>query len=673
MFSFCDIDFETRSEVDITKAGAYKYATHPSTKILILGYSFDEKTVDDYDPYTCPKSQLRDFIRTFKKNKAKKGKDYKIRAFNSMFEYLIWTHVGVRQFGFPELEIDDFYCVMAEACAMGFPASLENCAKALSLVDQKDSQGKALIRFFCNPSRARNERFKNPKHHGLRFKLFKGYCRQDVVVQIAISKRCRKLTAFQYRTLVLTERMNLRGLPVDIPMAEGALALVDFAKAETDESIQRLTNGAVQSASQTKVLTNWLKDNGLKIPNLQAATIERILLDPKTPALLAEVLRVRTDGAMSSTAKYKAVGIYEVDGLVHDFIKYHIANTGRWGGRGVQIHNFPKPHKNFPKWYDHDLLCELITNKDVDMMRFLFNSIAECLKAAARGVIKAPEGKKFIGADYAQIEARVVMWIANCVNGLRDFSGEGKIYEKMAGEVFNRPYTKIKPGSFERDVGKETVLGCGFGMGDAKFHSRCVMDRGLLLERSVAKKAVVGYRERYPEVKQAWSDCEKAAIDAISNPGQKYSVCKGKIVYHFEKGHLFARLPSGRYLTYPRAFVREELNQWNRPQVRIYYYTWDQKAKGAIKWVPKDTWGGTLFQHAVQASAADVMAIGMENAEQYGYETVFTVHDESAAQTDDTPENNKEKYEELLCDLPAEFDGLPIKAEGFEGKRYKKF
>ena len=670
-YKFIDIDFETRSTVNLLESGAHKYAIDESTQILICAFSIDEECIANFTILNIKKC-VSDFVALVK-TKIQEG--YKIRAFNSMFEYLIWNHVGVGQFGFPALDVSNFYCVMAEACAMGFPASLENCGKALNLNVQKMTEGKALIRFFCVPKKNASglKIFNDPKDHPEKFELFTKYCEVDVEVQIDISKRCRKLNAFQYDTFLLTERMNIRGLPIDYAMIRGAQTLSDASKLESDDAIKLITNGAVNSPAQTKALTKWLNAKGYKMPNLQAPTIERKLKDPKSSEELKSVLRIRKDGSKSSIAKFVAADNYNVNEThVHDFIKYHIASTGRWGGRGLQIQNFSKPPLGFPKWYDHELLCRLIAEVDVDYISGLYGSISEALKASVRGLIKAPKGKKFVGADYAQIEARIVMWLANDATGLQDFAGAGKIYESMAGTIFNMPADAVPKSSFQRDVGKETVLGCGFGMGWKKFLHRCVMDRGLSVDQNVAQKAVAEYRTRYKKVPLAWKTCEQMAIKAIENPGETFYACDNRLSYCVTRGHLFAKLPSGRHLSYPQAFVSEEPNDWGHQQKRVYYYAWNQKAPGN-KWVPCDIWGGTLFQHGVQAIAADVMACGMLNAEGNKYKSIFTVHDESVALVIDSPRYNKDTYEKMLCDLPEWAKGMPIKAEGFEGPRYKKF
>lgn len=666
---FVDIDFETRSEADIMVVGSHKYAAHPSTEILMISFSVDQVNVYNWNPYFPIAKNLR------KLNKAIAlvvSQAAVFRAHHSEFEYWIWNLVGTRQLGWPELPIEYFYDTMAVACIAGFPASLENACGAIGGDAQKDKGGKALINFFSKPSRKADEDFKSPLIYKDKFMEFVSYCDDDVYGQIAIANACPKLTPKQWRVFILTEKMNIRGLPIDKAMAEGALVLVDKYKKIADKAIFKITKGKIESASQAVKLKEWLNDNGCDIPNMQAPVIEKYLNSKKVSPLSKKVLRLRSNVSKSSTAKYKSALQYLTDDhTVHGFIKAFIARTGRWGGRGLQIQNFSKPDKDFPYWADYDVLAEAIADADLDFINLIYGGVMESLKAATRSMIHAPEGYKFICADYAQIEARIVMWLAGDKRGLADFEGEGKIYESMAADVFNKPIDSIAKPSFERDVGKEAVLGCGFGMGAGKFVFRCVEQRNLQVTSTMGKEAVSGYRKRYKEVPKAWKECEHAAIQAINNPGIVFTACKGKLSYRKKGIYLIVQLPSKRKLYYPYAKVVLEENQWHQMQNVIYYRNWVNQARVGERWQFDRTWGGTLFQHTVQATAMDIMANGMLNAESKNYPALFTVHDESLAMVKENFGTVKE-YEDILCELEPWAKGLPIVAEGWEGTRYRK-
>lgn len=666
--SFVDIDFETRSELDIMSVGARVYAGHHSTEVMMISFSVDQVKVFNWNPFFPIKKNLRRLKKAIDKVVNKKAV---FRAHNSEFEYWIWNLVATRQFGWPAIPIESFYDTMVLCCAMGFPASLENAGEALQLETQKDKKGKALINFFSKPSRKKDEDWKDPLIYKSKFMEFVSYCDDDVRTQIGVSNACQPMTLRQYKVFILTEKMNVRGLPIDKKMAEGALKLVDIHKTIANRQIYKITDGFVESATQNKV-KDWLNDNGCDIPNLQAAVIEKYLKSKKTSKLAKRVLEIRSSVSKSSTSKYKAaLTLLTEDNTVHGFIKAFIARTGRWGGRGLQIQNFSKPDKNFPPWCDFDMLAKAIADVDMVFIEAVYDDVMSSLKAATRSMIRAPKGKKFVCADYSQIEARIVMWLAGDKTGLKDFSGEGKIYESMASDIFAKPSSKIEKPSFERDVGKETVLGCGFGMGAARFYARCTEDRGLDIEKNISTKAVKGYRKKYSMVPLAWKECEEQAIKAINNPGTSYSACDARLVYKVIGPHLFVQLPSKRKLCYPFAKTVTEQNQWGKIQEIIYFKQWNMKAKAGNKWQYDNTWGGTLFQHCVQATAADIMSNGMLTAEKRKYPTLFTVHDESLAMVDKNVGSYKE-YEEILCELEPWAKGLPIVAEGWEGTRYRK-
>lgn len=666
---FVDIDFETRSEADIMSVGAYKYAEHPSTEVLMISFSINQKNIYNWNPFFSKEKNLKRLEHCI--DKVVNG-NHCFRAHNSEFEYWIWNLVAVRQFDWPKIPVEKFYDTMVQACVLGLPASLENAGTALELVDQKDKEGKALINFFSKPSRKKAEKYNCPLQNKIKFQKFIDYCDQDVRTQIGISRACPPMTDRQFSIFILTEKMNIRGLPIDHRMAEGALELVDVYKERADKQVQKITGGMIESATQNVALVKWLNENGCNIPNMQAPTVQQFVNSKKTNKVAKRLLRIRSNVSKTSTAKYKsALHLLSNTGKVHGFLKAFIAKTGRWGGRGLQIQNFSKPHKDFPWWCDYDILSECIAEVRLHLIETMYDDVMESLKAATRSMIKAPKGYKFICADYAQIEARIVMWLANDRTGLKDFSGEGKIYERMASEIFDVVISLILKPSFERDVGKETVLGCGFGMGWKKFLSRCVEQRGLDISAAIAQSAVKRYRNTYKKVPAAWKECEASAIKAIQNPGMSFSACEGKLVYKTAGPHLSVTLPSKRKLYYPHAYTRLEINEWGSEQEVIYYKGWNNKARVGHNWGSEKIWGGTLFQHAVQAIAMDVMSNGMLTAETRGYPTLFTVHDESLAMVKDSFGSVKE-YEDILCELEPWAKGLPIIAEGWEGQRYKK-
>lgn len=682
MFKFFDIDFESKSEADIFKMGAAKYAQHPSTKILMTSFGeWGSDEVENYSPYLpyTTSGRNRRNEKTLKKNFEKIAANptkHKIRAHHSEFEYWMYNEVGVAQFGWPPLPIEAFYCTMSVSGASSYPAAEAKAGVAMNLHEQKDGEGKRLIQMFSTPSRKKGEGFKTPADYPADFNHFQGYCNQDVRTQRAIADFCAPLSDFQEQVFFLTEKMNVRGIPIDLRMARGAIKLAAKYQERANARILHLTKGAVASAKQTVALTDWLNlVERAKVPNLKAETLERLLKRDDLSPLVREVLVIRQGASKSSTAKFvKAMDMAARGGTVHGSLKAYLTITGRWAGRALQIQNFSKPNgKLFPGWasYDIEYLCKLIRKADIDAIEQAFGDVMEVLKGATRSMIKAPKGFKFVTADYSQVEARITMWLANSERGLADFGGEGKIYEKMAGSIFNVPFTEIIKGHWRRDMGKETVLGCGFGMGKDKFFTTCTQQRGLDVTREIANKGVDSYRKRYHEVPRAWKDCEQAATEALQHPGRRVKVLEGKLEYQATKAGLRCKLPSGRFINYPGAVLKFEMNQFGGESLQIFYKNWKDERGAGKQWGYTSIWGGIFFQHAVQAAAGDLIATGLLNVEAHGYDVIFTVHDEGVSMVP-VGFGSVAEYEKLLCVLPYWAKGIPLVAEGWEGPRYKK-
>lgn len=668
-----DIDFETRSEANILDVGSRVYAEHPSTEIMMMSFSINGVKVVNWNPFTSKDKQPYLVLALVKAG-------WMIAAHHSEFEFWIWNIVGTRQFGWPKLPIEQFYDTMALSCAMAFPASLDGAGQALKAETTKDKGGTALINFFSKPSRKKGEHFKNPLHYIDKFNDFISYCDDDVACQIGIRKKTKMLSEFEHKVFILTEKMNERGLPIDEELCRGALDLVDEYQIIANKKAIKIAGKdcPFESLTQAQAVKKWLNENGCDIPNMQKDVIADWLTNPKKKMSkkARKILELRSQVAMSSTSKYKKIlAQLASDGCVHGFIKYYIARTGRWGGRGVQIQNFPRPVKEFIAKMceiqgvefddlDWEQPIQMIKDRDIDQLEWYYDDVMSVLSSCLRAAIKAPDGYKFVSADYSQVEARFVMWFANDPQGLKEFGGEGKIYEGMASQIYNIPKKKIGKNSFERFMGKQTILGAGFGMAAPKFVTSCKEKGGVDVELDLAKKAIYGYRDRYSMVPKLWTEVEKCAIRAVKMPGTIHKYIHVK--YQMRGKHLYCILPSGRELCYPFAFVKYEKTKFGM-QSKLYY----QGLTYERKWGNVDTWGGKLTENFVQAAARDVMAHGLINCEEAGYLSLFTVHDEGVSMVK-KDFGSYQEYEKLMCDLPAWAIGCPIEAEGWEGERYRK-
>lgn len=574
---FIDIDFETKSELDLTVVGSKKYALHPSTQMMMISFSIDQKKIFNFNPYFPNRKSgiaLQYLLSLVQK------KDYAIRAHGSEFECNIWNHVCTKQFDYwPKLPLEKFYCTLTECGIDGLPLGLAQAAIASGVDQHKQEAGTALINFFSKPITKGGSEFRDPLEHKEKFYEFMDYCDQDVKTQIAVSNFCSGMSQREWEIFILTERMNQRGIPINEKMCHGALKLQSIYQAEANERILKITKGAIHSPNQTVFLTRWLRKKGSDIPNLKKETVEKYLT-LNLPKKIRKVLLLRQGTAKSSVAKFrKALDQLTEKKRVHGALKALLAITGRWKGRGIQIQNYPKPSKDFPSWCDYQYLAHLIEDVDTETITFLFGDVMEALKASCRSMIRAKEGFKFLSADYAQVEARITMWLAGDKGGLKAFANNDLIYEKMAGVIFNMDWRKVKKGSFERDVAKECVLGCGFGMGPDRFLQTCVDKRGLDIKKPLAVKAVKTYKITYKAVPVAWKDCGKAAIRAIESPGVSFMACNGMLTYTRVGKKLYCRLPSGRKICYLFPRVRLEENKWGYDSKNVYYKCWSDAKK----------------------------------------------------------------------------------------------
>ncbi|MCH8821311.1 hypothetical protein IID23_02185 [Patescibacteria group bacterium] len=658
---FIDIDFETRSAAKIKDVGAWKYSEHETTELLIMRGSIDGGPTKRWLIGDPPPKKL---FRLLKEG-------YIVRAHNSMFEYSIWNNVCVPKLGWPKLSICKFYCTQAIGCAMNFQPALEDMGEQMHLPITKDKEGKALIGFFSIPSNKRDQMWNEPKDNWDRFLRFDEYCDIDVKTQQGIAEFALPLKKFEHQIFLLTEKMNQRGLPIDIPMVTGAIDLIEKFIKEADKRARKITKKEVITLSQRDKVKNWLCTNGCPMPDMQKMTIERTLKKKGIPNRCREILRLRYLASKTSTAKYyKALEMTDKKGRCHDFIKYHIASTGRWGGRGLQIHNFVRPEIELNKWADYDYMAELITNREQGLIEILYGDVMNTLASAARSMIKAPEGKKFIAADYAQIEARIAFWFAGETKALLMFKRGIDIYCDMASDVFGRKITKAD--EYERFIGKQCILGLGFQMGAPKFKSSLYDNFDTVVDLNFAKSAVSLYRKKWYKVPALWKESNKSAINAVNNPGTYFDCANGKIKFFYDEDidFLLCKLPSGRCLYYFEPEVHSSSSPWNEEQLvpKLTFMGYDADKR---KWVRQHTYGGRLVENYTQAAARDIMCYGMLTAEQAGYYQLFTVHDESVSEVDKDFGSVK-KYEELLCKLPKWAEEIPIVAEGWEGIRYRK-
>ena len=650
------IDIETRSSVDLSKAGLYKYAQSPDFGILLFAYQLNDNPVGILD-FTKNENLPIIILRALSDPKVIK------HAYNAAFEWYCLNRVGY------ETPIEQWRCTMAHGLYCGYTAGLDATAKAIGLPQdkQKMTVGKALIRYFCTPckpTKANGGRIWNqPWHDKVKWELFKDYCKQDVVTEHAILKRLDlfPMPEAEEQLWRMDVLMNAYGVRVDTALIEGALHLDAISTQKlTDEAIS-LTG--LQNPNSQQQLLQWIRDNGAEADNLQKATVTE-LLNRDNPDKVQRMLEIRQQLGKTSIKKYVAMDTARGEGdRVRGLTQYYGANrTGRWAGRLVQLQNLPR---NYLKTLDY--ARNLVKAKNYDGVKLLYGNVPDTLSQLIRTAFIPSSGNKFVVADFSAIEARVIAWLAGeqWVNEV--FATHGKIYEATASQMFGVPVERIAKGNPEyslRQKGKVATLALGYQGGTSALIAMGALQMGLTEEE--LPDIVQRWRQANPRIKDLWYAVEQAAL-TVMQTAQPQAIrglifaLEGDLIYG--QSFLTVQLPSGRKLFYPKPFLKE--NQFGK--MAIHYYTVGQQTR---KWEVTSTYGGKMTENLVQAIARDCLAVTLERVAAKGLQVVFHVHDEVII---DAP---METTVDEVCGLMAEpvpwAPGLVLKGAGFESNYYMK-
>lgn len=650
------IDIETKSSVDIGKAGLYKYAQSPDFGILLFAYKADEKEVGIIDLAQGEQipGEIREALQSPKVVK---------HAYNAAFEWYCLNRAGY------VTPVGQWRCTMAHGLYCGYPAGLERAGEAIGLPQDKRKLtiGKALIKYFCvpcKPTRTNGGRLWNlPKHAPDKWELFKQYCMQDVVTENEILRRLDRfpMPAEEERLWQMDVLMNAFGVRIDTGMLEGALVINGFCEQQLTEEAVRLTGLA--NPNSEKQLSAWIYEKtGDKVPNMQKATVSE-MLGRDYPKDVHRMLEIRQQLGKTSIKKYMAMDVSKCgDDRIRGLTQYYGANrTGRWSGRLVQMQNLPR---NYIKTLDY--AREAVKKRNYDGLKLLYGNVPDTLSQLIRTAFVPSEGNKFVVADFSAIEARVIAWLAGeqWVNEV--FATHGKIYEATASQMFHIPIDKIVKGNPEyslRQKGKVATLALGYQGGTSALIQMGALEMGL--SEDELPDIVQRWRDANPRIRDLWWKVQQASIACVQTaqpqavPGLIFAL-EGDLLYG--QSFLTVRLPSGRKLFYPRPFISD--NQFGRPAVHYYGLGTNKK------WGIESTYGGKMTENIVQAIARDCLAEILKRIHARGLQVVFHVHDEVII---DAPQS---VTVEEICALMAEpipwAQGLVLKGAGFEGAYYMK-
>ena len=650
------IDIETRSSVDIGKAGLYKYAQSPDFQILLFAYQLDEEPVKIVD-LACGESIPLVILSAIEDPGVLK------HAYNAAFEWYCLNQAGY------QTPLEQWRCTMAHGLYCGYTAGLDATGKAIGLPQdkQKMAVGKALIRYFCvpcKPTKTNGGRTWNqPGHDPEKWNLFKEYCRQDVVTEREILKRLSlfPMPEEEQSQWQMDVRMNAFGVRVDTGLIEGALYIDQISTDRLTREAMEITG--VDNPNSTVQLMRWLEDNGTQADNLRKSTVSE-LLEKQNPENVQRMLEIRQQLGKTSIKKYVAMETARGEGdRVRGLTQYYGANrTGRWAGRLVQMQNLPR---NYLKTLDY--ARNLVKAKNYDGLKLLYGNVPDTLSQLIRTAFIPSEGNKFVVADFSAIEARVIAWLAGeqWVNEV--FATHGKIYEATAAQMFGVPVERIAKGNPEyslRQKGKVATLALGYQGGTSALIAMGALQMGLTEEE--LPDIVQRWRQANPRIRDLWYAVEQAALTVMqtAQPQAIYGLIfalEGDLV----NGQTFltVQLPSGRKLFYPKPFLKE--NQFGK--LAIHYYTVGQQTK---KWEVTSTYGGKMTENIVQAVARDCLAVTLDRITDRGLQVVFHVHDEVII---DAP---MDISVDDICGLMAEpipwAPGLILKGAGFESSYYMK-
>lgn len=683
------LDWETHSHADLRKVGGYRYAEDASTEILLAAYYLhdagdtwlpSEDEVGQWSPAEgeAMPADLRAALMDH---------EVTIVAWNASFERAILA-ACLPEFDIPVFR---FRCAMVNAMSVGFPGKLDQAGPAIGISPElfKQEGGSRLISKFCKP---RKPSKKNPATRWTPasapedWRLFKRYNRQDIVAEVAVWQKLKawRLLPEEQRLWEIDQRMNDRGIQVDVELAEAAHRMGLMHRERLIGRAKTITG--LDNPNSVKQLVDWLNDQkdfdpeeeNDEVTNLRKKTVELILGRGDLDEVVREVLELRQQIAKASLKKYDTI-LRAVcrDGRIRGTMQFGGANrTMRWAGRLLQVQNLPQGCIE-----DINLLTvvrELVRGGEYEALIDMFgeSQIPEVLATLIRTCLIAAAGKRLVVADLSAIEARVTAWFARCEWRMEVFRTHGMIYEASASQMFKVPFTefreyKNRTGKHHpyRKKGKVSELALGYQGAANALITMGALEMGIALEE--LEPMVLAWREANPEIagtKNAdgywegglWRDVENAVKKCLrTKQRQEVAGC----VFRIAGGNLVITLPSGRHMHYVKARLHKEGKRWE-----IRYWGTDQKTK---RWGEITTYGGKLVENIVQAFSRDILREILFTLDNKGYHPIMLVHDEGVFEEDEDFGSLGEVLDAMGA-TPKYAPGLPLKGAGFESKFYFK-
>ena len=641
-----EIDIETFSSANLSKCGVYRYAEAPDFEILLFGYSVDGDEVRVIDLASGEEIPEEIMAALTDKNVTK-------WAFNAQFERVCLSRFLELPTG-KYLEPEQWRCSMVWSAYMGLPLSLEGVGAVLGLEKQKLSAGKDLIRYFCvpcNPTKANGGRIRNlPKHDMDKWKLFKTYNIRDVETEMQIQDRLRKFPVPEevWDEYHMDQQINDRGILVDMPLVEQAIAIDEISRAKLTAAMQEQTG--LDNPNSVVQMKEWLSDNGVEMDTLGKKAVAAKIQE--TDGDISNVLSLRLQLAKSSVKKYQAMqnaacGDSRCRGM---FMFYGANRTGRFAGRLVQLQNLPQNHMS-----DLAEARSLVRSGNYDALDMLYDDIPDTLSQLIRTAFIPRTGKTFMVADFSAIEARVIAWFAGESWRMKAFADGEDIYCASASQMFGVPVKKHGINGHLRQKGKIAELALGYGGSVGALKAMGALDMGLAEEE--LPDLVSAWRNSNPHIVRFWWDVDSAVKKAIK---EKTTQSTHGIWFSCRSGMLFVTLPSGRVLSYVKPRIGE--NKFGGESVTY------EGIGGTKKWERLESYGPKFVENVVQATSRDLLMNAMKNLK--GSSIVAHVHDELIIEAD--PGASLETVCQQMAIVPPWAEGLILRADGYTCDFYKK-
>jgi DNA polymerase bacteriophage-type len=667
--------------------GTRAYVEHPTFQILLLAYDLkDGRGGQQWRKGDAPPFDLFEHIREGKL----------LEAHRSYFEFAVWNYHANPRLGWPKIDLAQMRCSAAKSRAWGLAPGLEDLGNILNIPNKKLAAGKRLIQKFTvpkNPTKTQPTRLRiemtEPKE-AADAALFTSYNMGDIISEAEVSLRVPDLTPSELRVWQADQRINDRGLGVDMVALGNCLAVVEQAYARYNAALVLHTGGEVTKVSQNDRLMQWVNARGGNLYNMQEETVAEEIKRHAPGTLLHTVLDLRQRLASASVKKFYSINAQQVNGRLYDLYSYHAAKPGRWTGNGPQPQNLYKG--DFENIDQVNAALAVIATRDIDKVEAAYGDVLHAVNGVQRSMFIPAPGKKFLCSDYSAIEGVGTAMLAGETWQIEVFRTHGMIYEATAGIITGisldefREYKRVnkKHHPARQELGKPGALGSGFG-GWIPAWKKFGADEFLTDDQ--IKEAILKWREKSPNIVEFWGGqtrgrfqtarpelfgLEGCAVAAILNPGAAYA--HRGITYQVGGDDvLYCRLPSGRFISYHRPRLAPSTRDWANPwELEISYEGYNSnQQKGPVGWLRMKLYGGLQTENVVQATCRDLQARAIVALEDNGYPVVLHTHDEICSEV--VPARSLAEFEAIMCDRPSWALDWPIKAGGWEGYRYGKF